>query len=67
MNAMEFINKCDLSGGLSELFDAGVIPQQVEMTVDPELRLVIYKAYDGWKMFKDAADKYYTLVETGKY
>ena len=67
MNAVEFINKCDLKGGLSELFDAGVIPQQVEMTVDSELRQAIYQAYEGWKMLKDAADKYYTLVETGKY
>ena len=67
MNAVEFINKCDWEGGLGELFDTGVIPQQVEMTVDPELRQVIYRAYDGWKMFKDAADEYYTLVETGKY
>ena len=67
MNAVEFINKCDWMGGLSELFESGVIPQQVETTVDPELRKVIYQAYDGWKMFNDAADKYYTLVETGKY
>ena len=67
MNAVEFINRCDLKGGLSELFNAGIIPQQVEMTVDPELRKVIYQAYEGWKMFKDAEDKYYTFVETGKY
>ena len=67
MNAVEFINKCDLKGGLSGLFNTGVIPQQVEMTVDPELRQAIYRAYEGWKMFKDAADEYYTLVETGKY
>lgn len=67
MNAVEFINKCDLEGGLGELFDTGVTPQQVEMTVDPELRLAIYQAYDGWKMFKKATDRYYTLVETGKY
>ena len=48
MNAVGFINKCDLKGGLGELFDTGVTPQQVEMTVDPELRLDIYQAYDGW-------------------
>lgn len=67
MNAVEFINRCDWAGGLSELFDTGVVPQQVGTTVDPELRKLIYKAYDGWKMLKDATDKYYTFVETGKY
>ena len=46
MNAMEFINKCDWEGGLGELFDTGIIPQQVEMTVDPELRQAIYRAYE---------------------
>lgn len=67
MNAVEFINECDWKGGLGEFFDTGFIPQQVEMTVDPELRQAIYRAYEGWEMFKDAEDEYYTLVETGKY
>lgn len=67
MNAVEFINKCDWEGGLKEVFEYGVTPEQLERTVDPELRLVIYQAYDGWKMFKKAEDRYYTLVETGKY
>lgn len=67
MNAVDFINKCDWEGGLAEVFEYGVIPEQLDRTVDPELRQAIYQAYEGWKMFKEAADEYYALVETGEY
>ena len=64
MNAVEFINKCDWEGGLAEVFDTGIIPQQVEMTVDPELRQAIYRAYEGWKMFKTSITRSWRQVNT---
>lgn len=67
MNAVDFINKCDWEGGLAEVFEYGVIPEQLEHTVDPELTHTIYDAYDAWKKFEEAKDRYYTLVETGEY
>lgn len=67
MNAVDFINQCDWEGGLKEVFESGVIPEQLESTVDPELGQTIYDAYGAWKRFKEAEDRYYTLVETGEY
>lgn len=67
LNAVEFINKCDLKGGLAAIFESGVTPQQIELTVDVELRKIIYDAYDAWQKFNQARDAYYSLVETGKF
>ena len=67
LNAVEFINKCDLKGGLAAIFESGVTPQQIELTVDVELRKIIYNAYDAWQKFNQARDAYYSLVETGKF
>ena len=67
LNAVEFINKCDLKGGLAAIFESGVTPQQIELTVDVELRKIIYDAYDAWQKFNKARDEYYSLVETGKF
>ena len=53
MNAVEFINKCDWEGGLAKVFEYGVIPEQLERTVDPKLTHTIYDAYDAWKKWKD--------------
>ena len=52
MNAAEFINKCDWEGGLREIFESGVIPDQLERTVDPKLTYTIYDAYGAWKKWK---------------
>lgn len=67
MNAVEFINKCDLKGDLAAIFESGVTPQQIELTVDAELRRIIYDAYDAWQKFNQARDAYYFLIETGKF
>ena len=67
LNAVEFINKCDLKGGLAAIFESGITPQQIELTVDVELRKIIYDAYDAWQKFNAAQDAYYSLVETGKF
>lgn len=67
MNATEFVNKCDLKGGLVKLFQNGFQPTQLELTVDPEFRKIVYRAYEAWKEFQELEDKYYTLVESGKY
>ena len=67
MNAAEFINKCDYRGGLVATFESGIIPQQIELTVDADLRRAVYDAYEAWKKFNEAEDRYYTLVETGEY
>ena len=67
MNAAEFINKCDWEGGLAQFFDYGFQPTQLELTVDPEFRKVVYRAYEAWKDFQEQQDKYYTLVESGEY
>lgn len=67
MNATEFINQCDLEGGLKEFFDYGFQPTELEPTVDSKLRDVICCAYKHWQEYKEYEDQYYTLVETGEY
>lgn len=59
MNAVEFINQCDWKGGLKEIFESGVIPEQLDRTVDPELTYTIYDAYDAWKKWKSGVKEFF--------
>lgn len=66
MNATEFINKCDLSGGLSNLFGKGITPYKLESSVPLAFRCNLYEAYVNWKRFKQCEDVYYTMCEEGE-
>lgn len=67
MNVAEFINKCDWEGGLSQGFESGLCPSDLAKEADAELFNAVFDAYEGWSIYKRAADRYYTLVETGEY
>lgn len=67
MTLTEFINRCDLAGGLAQGFESGIIPQYIDLTADKNMRKVIYEAYEGWLKFTESKDKYYSLVESGEF
>lgn len=67
MNAVDFINKCDWEGGLSEFFEYGFEPSQLDSNTDLEFRKIISQAYKSWQDFQKYKDEYYALVETGEY
>ena len=67
MNASEFINKCDLEGGLSALFDYGITPYQIENTAPLDFRSNLYNAYRAWQHFKAYEDTFYKMCEECKH
>lgn len=67
MKLVEFINKCDLEGGLAEGFEYGLIPQSIDLFENKDVRQAIYDAYKGWELYKQAEDKYYSLIEDGDF
>lgn len=67
MNLVEFINKCDCKGGLAEGFEYGLIPQSIDLFENKDVRRAIYDAYKGWELYKQAEDKYYSLIEDGDF
>lgn len=69
MKVAEFINRCDILGGLSCGFNNGLSAKNIVMVeeADNELFDAVYYAEEAWNRYKKAEDRYYALVETGEY
>lgn len=67
MKVAEFINRCDILGGLSCGFNNGLSSIDIVKEADVELFEAIYDAKEAWDKYKEAEDRYYTLIETGEY
>lgn len=67
MKVAEFINVCDWEGGLYQGFESGLCPSDIAKEADAELFDAVFDAYEAWSIYKQAVDKYYTLIETGEY
>lgn len=67
MKVSEFINKCDWEGGLYQGFESGLCPSDIAKEADEKLFDAVFDAYEAWSIYKQAVDRYYTLIETGEY
>lgn len=67
MTAAGFINECDKRGGIVKAFESGIKPNELPPGKYSDLRQIVFEAYDSWQKLNAAEDRYYTLVETGRY
>ncbi len=68
MTSAEFINKCDLIGGIDAMFKSGDFsPYDIDIKNDKDRMLfnIVDYVFDIFTVAQDAFDEYYDFVENG--
>lgn len=67
MRAGEFINLCDLLGGLLQAFEQGYSHRDIKAVTADEKRVqaAVANAWCAYDQFKTKQSQYYTIVEEG--
>lgn len=68
MTAAEFVNRCDLIGGLYQGFIHGMNPKEIDVKTAPvDFIETCKEAYRVYTQFQECLDQYYDIVEDGEF